>query len=225
MFVAKESRVSTVLCFCGALLLLLLCTLCVRACAYLQVAYTHLPGNTAFRGFGVPQSAMICENVIEAVARHLGMTPEAVRQINMLTTTTTTSTTTTTTTTTTSNPPRPVRMATGQLLPHSHLPRIWGELAASAAFDDRRAEVDAFNATNRWRKRGLAIVPTCYGINFPLKYLNQARLSPSPPSSVFVVTVAAAAGGRPRACGTTCSYYHNDYYYYYYYYYCYHCYL
>jgi xanthine dehydrogenase molybdopterin-binding subunit B len=40
--------------------------------------------------------------------------------------------------------------------------------------DERRAQVAEFNQHHRWRKRGLAVVPTCYGINFPVKYLNQA---------------------------------------------------
>lgn len=33
---------------------------------------TNLPSNTAFRGFGVPQSVMVVENMLEDVAAALG---------------------------------------------------------------------------------------------------------------------------------------------------------
>eukprot|EP00750_Incisomonas_marina_P011151 INCI16348.1.p1 GENE.INCI16348.1~~INCI16348.1.p1 ORF type:complete len:1339 (+),score=206.41 INCI16348.1:162-4178(+) len=120
-----------------------------------RLAYTHLPGNTAFRGFGVPQSAMICENMVEAIGRFLRISPEEVRRVNLLPS------------------EGVVHMATGQCLPASHLPRIWEDLDTSAEILARRKEIAAFNSTNPWRKRGIAVVPTCYGINFPLKYLNQ----------------------------------------------------
>ncbi|XP_048444791.1 xanthine dehydrogenase 1-like isoform X2 [Pyrus x bretschneideri] len=37
-----------------------------------------------------------------------------------------------------------------------------------------RFEVDQFNIQNRWRKRGIAMVPTKFGIAFTLKLMNQA---------------------------------------------------
>ena len=138
--------------------------LCTMGCVTLdQVAYTHLPGNTAFRGFGVPQSAMICENMMEAVARHLGVSPEHVRKVNLLPNSQTSG--------------NIVRMATGQRLHECHLPRIWKLLNESASIAERRRGIDEFNHSSAGRKRGLAVVPTCYGINFPLKYLNQVSVS------------------------------------------------
>jgi xanthine dehydrogenase molybdopterin-binding subunit B len=120
-----------------------------------RIAYTHLTGNTAFRGFGVPQSAMICEQMVEAVARALRVHPEVVRRANLLQSHT--------------------RMSTGQLLGECHLARIWSQLDASAGtLVARRQACEEHNARHRWSKRGLSMVPTCYGVNFPLKYLNQA---------------------------------------------------
>ena len=37
----------------------------------------------------------------------------------------------------------------------------------------RQAAVAKFNAENKWRKRGLALLPTKYGINFTAKFMNQ----------------------------------------------------
>src|SRR5262249_38711685 len=38
----------------------------------------------------------------------------------------------------------------------------------------RRAAVDAFNAEHTWRKRGLALIPTKFGISYTALWLNQA---------------------------------------------------
>jgi xanthine dehydrogenase/oxidase len=54
-----------------------------------------------------------------------------------------------------------------------HIPRAWDELTTSAQLAARRAAVAEFNAANTWRKRGLAVVPTKFGINFTAKFMNQ----------------------------------------------------
>ena len=45
--------------------------------------------------------------------------------------------------------------------------------------EKRRAEVAAFNEKSRFRKRGLAMTPTKFGISFTTKFLNQASRRPS----------------------------------------------
>jgi xanthine dehydrogenase large subunit len=52
--------------------------------------------------------------------------------------------------------------------------RIWAELSATAAFESRWREVEAFNARNPHVKRGLAITPVKFGISFTTSYYNQA---------------------------------------------------
>ena len=44
-----------------------------------------------------------------------------------------------------------------------NMPRIWSELEASAQMSSRKAQVDEFNAENRWKKRGIAMSPLRYG--------------------------------------------------------------
>jgi len=39
-------------------------------------------------------------------------------------------------------------------------------------------QVDAYNSGNRWRKRGIAITPTKFGISFTTKFLNQVHTCP-----------------------------------------------
>ena len=43
------------------------------------------------------------------------------------------------------------------------------------SFQERRQAVDAFNAGSRYRKRGLALIPTKFGIAFTAFFLNQVQ--------------------------------------------------
>ena len=52
--------------------------------------------------------------------------------------------------------------------------RMWKELWESSDFERRQAEVKRFNQENRWRKRGMAQMPTKFGISFTAKFMNQA---------------------------------------------------
>ena len=45
----------------------------------------------------------------------------------------------------------------------------------SSDFVQRRAAAAQFNAANRFRKRGLALIPTKFGISFTTLFLNQVR--------------------------------------------------
>ena len=44
-----------------------------------------------------------------------------------------------------------------------NMPRIWSELEENSEIMDRKAKVDEFNSTNRWKKRGIAMSPLRYG--------------------------------------------------------------
>lgn len=126
-----------------------------------KIAWTNLASNTAFRGFGVPQSALICEDMMTRVSAALRqkLGPAApsvddVRRINLS--------------------QEGQRTPYGQLIPQCHLPRLWNEISETGNLESRRKAITAFNETHRWKKRGMAVIPTMYGINFPVKYLNQA---------------------------------------------------
>ena len=57
-----------------------------------------------------------------------------------------------------------------QCIQHCTLHQLWKELKVSCNFLKARREVDDFNSHNRWKKRGVAMVPT--------KFMNQVRNSP-----------------------------------------------
>lgn len=42
---------------------------------------TNLPSNTAFRGFGFPQTGLVTETIMDAVAANCGLPPNQVKHI------------------------------------------------------------------------------------------------------------------------------------------------
>uniref|UniRef100_A0A3Q3WW16 Uncharacterized protein n=1 Tax=Mola mola TaxID=94237 RepID=A0A3Q3WW16_MOLML len=107
---------------------------------------TNLPSNTAFRGFGVPQSLMVVENMINDVAMVLGRPTDQIQEVNMY---------------------------KGQAVTHykfefspENLLRCWRECKTKSDYDARRRAIDLFNQQNRWKKRGMSIIPVKYGIGF-----------------------------------------------------------
>jgi xanthine dehydrogenase large subunit len=121
-----------------------------------RVARTNLPSNTAFRGFGGPQGVFVVEEVLNRVAERLGVDPTVVRERNLY-----------------RDAPANVTHY-GQEVEGNRLPRIYAELMASSDYARRRAEMEAFNASSRWTKRGLGFQPVKFGISFTTSFLNQA---------------------------------------------------
>ena len=99
------------------------------------------------------QVMFMTETIMNEGAKQCGLSKERIREVNLI--------------------PSGYRTPYGQIVPDSHFPRIWDEGLAKSDFAARRAAVDAFNASSQWIKRGLAMVPTMYGVNFPVNMLNQ----------------------------------------------------
>ncbi|XP_061540250.1 xanthine dehydrogenase/oxidase isoform X1 [Phycodurus eques] len=115
---------------------------------------TNLPSNTAFRGFGGPQGMMFAENWITDVAQSLGRPADEVRRINLY--------------------QRGELTPFNQVLEQYTLDLCWDECLSRSRYRQSRAAVELYNRQNRWTKRGLAIVPTKFGISFTAVFLNQA---------------------------------------------------
>ena len=49
------------------------------------------------------------------------------------------------------------------------------QVMKTSDFQQRRVAAEKFNAENRFLKRGLALIPTKFGISFTTLFLNQAR--------------------------------------------------
>lgn len=117
------------------------------------VCYTNQPSHTAYRGFGGPQGLMVAETAILQLAQKLQVHPEVIRGKNLYS--------------------EGDKTHFGQPLVNFYVPRLWSEINTLAEVDRRRAEVEEFNQHNRWRKRGLCVLPTKFGIAFTAKFMNQ----------------------------------------------------
>jgi xanthine dehydrogenase/oxidase len=119
-----------------------------------RIAKTNTVSNTAFRGFGGPQGMFISESYMEEVADHLGIPVGKLREINMY--------------------------ESGEIthfnqeLKDWHVPLMYKQVRETAEYDKRSAEVAEFNKTHTWNKRGMALIPTKFGISFTALFLNQA---------------------------------------------------
>uniref|UniRef100_A0A8D0DGT1 Xanthine dehydrogenase/oxidase n=1 Tax=Sander lucioperca TaxID=283035 RepID=A0A8D0DGT1_SANLU len=118
------------------------------------VCRTNLPSNTAFRGFGGPQGMMVTESWMTDVAQSLGRPAEEVRRLNLYV--------------------EGESTPYNQILDQLTLDRCWDQCLQRSGYQQRRAAADLYNRQNRWTKRGLAIVPTKFGISFTAAFLNQA---------------------------------------------------
>jgi xanthine dehydrogenase large subunit len=121
-----------------------------------QAVRTNLPSNTAFRGFGGPQGMLVVEDAIHRFSERRGVDPLEVRRRNYY-----------------GDAPRD-RTHYGQQITHNRLDRVTDELLASSDYAARRAEIDTFNASSRFVRRGLAFQPIKFGISFTNSILNQA---------------------------------------------------
>ncbi len=144
---------------------------------------THMQSATAFRGFGGPQGMFGIETVIEAIAKHLGRDPLDVRRANLYRESADEATMTT---------------HFGQRIEDWIGDKVLDQLEAESGYRARRAEVNAFNAKHRTKKRGLAIVPLKFGISFTATMLNQGG------AQVLVFqdgTIAVSHGGTEMGQG------------------------
>lgn len=115
---------------------------------------THTRSNTAFRGFGSPQSMLAAEQIIRDVARVLNKSYLDIMKINFIRTGDITH--------------------YNQLLDDCNAERCFQEVAESSDLEKRQKEVEEFNKQNRWKKRGISLTNTMFGVGFP-NFLMQAH--------------------------------------------------
>ena len=145
-----------------------------RACLHIDNCYyipnlklishrckTNTQSATAFRGFGGPQGMFGIETVIEEIANTLGKDPLDVRKANLY------------------RDPSVSGVADSMTTQYGQTIEDWvgdqvvAQVEQQANYAERRAAVQAFNATHKTRKRGLALVPLKFGISFTATMLNQ----------------------------------------------------
>lgn len=115
---------------------------------------TNTVSNTAFRGFGGPQGLFVAESFISEIADHLDIPPEHLKQKNIY---------------------KPhERTHFNQELKDWHVPLMYQQVLDESDYYARREAVTKYNESHKWSKKGLAIVPTKFGISYTAVFLNQA---------------------------------------------------
>jgi xanthine dehydrogenase large subunit len=115
---------------------------------------THLPPNTAFRGFGGPQGMFIIESAIAHAADKLGVSRDEIQRKNLI--------------------------ADGDEFPYGQIAESeavnsWTQADEKYDFAKLKAEVEEFNRNNKFLKKGVSLMPICFGISFTKTPMNQAR--------------------------------------------------
>jgi xanthine dehydrogenase/oxidase len=122
------------------------------------VTKTNLSSNTAFRSFGTVQAVLGVEEAIERVAHATGLLPEDVRRKNMYINATKTKWQDT---------------HFGQELNYCNAAELFDHLRAHCRFDERHAAIQAFNDANKWKKRGISLMPFKYGVGYQPRAMEQ----------------------------------------------------
>ncbi|MEI2748049.1 MAG: molybdopterin cofactor-binding domain-containing protein [Ferruginibacter sp.] len=115
---------------------------------------TNLPPNTAFRGFGGPQGMFVIEAAIAKAAEKLGVSATVIQEKNLL--------------------------KTGDSFPYGQIAEseampCWKKANELFAVEKLQKEADEFNVANSLFKKGIALMPICFGISFTKTLMNQAR--------------------------------------------------
>jgi xanthine dehydrogenase/oxidase len=115
---------------------------------------TNTVSNTAFRGFGGPQGMFIAETYMEEISDRLGIPVEKLREINFY------------------KPDEETHF--NQALKDWHVPLMYKQVLEESNYHGRKKAVEVFNKNSKWKKRGINIIPTKFGISFTALFLNQA---------------------------------------------------
>nr|VFK20865.1 MAG: Molybdopterin-binding domain of aldehyde dehydrogenase [Candidatus Kentron sp. LFY] len=107
---------------------------------------TNLPPNTAFRGFGTPQAAFVMEAAIFKAASRLGVEPWIIQKKNLLR--------------------EGDQFHYGMKVENSQARRCWEKIERIYRKEALYRNIRDFNLKNQSRKKGLATIPTCFGVSF-----------------------------------------------------------
>jgi xanthine dehydrogenase large subunit len=115
---------------------------------------TNLPPNTAFRGFGGPQGMFVIESAIAHAAEKLNVSASEIQRKNLI--------------------------KDGDEFPYGQIAESEAETSWTQAdekfdFAKLKSDADEFNKQNNFIKKGVSMMPVCFGISFTKTPMNQAR--------------------------------------------------
>jgi len=115
---------------------------------------TNLPPNTAFRGFGGPQGKFVIEAAIHKASEKMGIDASEIQRNNLL--------------------KNGDSFYYGQQVENCYAEKCWTDAEEKYNIKKLKQEVEDFNRKNYQFKKGIAVMPICFGISFTNTFLNQA---------------------------------------------------
>ncbi|MFH1197010.1 MAG: molybdopterin cofactor-binding domain-containing protein [bacterium] len=115
---------------------------------------TNLPPFTAFRGFGGPQAMFVLESAIHKAAAALGIDASVIQEKNLLR--------------------EGDEFPYGQKTKDCHAKVCWNNAVENYEFEKSKNEIAEFNSKNKYLKKGISLMPICFGISFTNTSMNQA---------------------------------------------------
>ena len=115
---------------------------------------TNLPPNTAFRGFGGPQGKFVIEAAIHKAAEKMGVEASEIQRKNLL--------------------KEGDSFYYGQKAENCYAEKCWVNAEEKYELKKLKKEAENFNKGNYQFKKGIAVMPICFGISFTNTFLNQA---------------------------------------------------
>jgi xanthine dehydrogenase large subunit len=116
---------------------------------------TNFPPNTAFRGFGGPQGMFVIEAAIAKAVEKLNISADVIQQKNLL--------------------KDGDAFHYGQIAKGCEAINCWTKADELFNIQKKKKEIDSFNSKNRFIKKGMAVMPVCFGISFTKTHMNSAR--------------------------------------------------
>jgi len=116
---------------------------------------TNLPPNTAFRGFGAPQGIFVIEAAIAKAAAELNIPARIIQQKNLL--------------------KENDEFHYGQKAKDVNISKCYSTLDEKYKIENLEKEIADYNTNNDLFKKGMDVIPLCFGISFTNTSMNQAR--------------------------------------------------
>ncbi|XP_041366429.1 xanthine dehydrogenase-like [Gigantopelta aegis] len=114
---------------------------------YIPVALkTNKPSNTSARSPGSCPAVFIMESMMEHIAKCLDKDPLEIRKLNLY--------------------QKGQKTPGGMVLNYCNLTSLVSQLELSADVVNRKKQIAAFNQANKWKKKGLSVVPLKFGIGW-----------------------------------------------------------
>ena len=124
----------------------------VRVTAY--SCKTNIVPFTAMRGFGAPQAMFVMECAISNIADESGISVSDIQEKNLL--------------------KEGDQFPYGMQVENATVKRSFSQVLQDSKFQELKRKQDEYNANSKFIKKGISIMPVCFGISFTATHMNQA---------------------------------------------------